>query len=62
MTEEDRFLALNLLRGVLRYKPEDRPTAKEALNHPLLSGKCCSADLLVPDVIWIEESSGMHMF
>ena len=62
MNDEECFLALNLLRGILRYKPEDRPTATKILDHPLLSGKYCSANLLESDVIWIEESSSVDMF
>ena len=62
MNDEECFLVLNLLRGILRYKPEDRPTATKILDHPLLSGKYCSANLLESDVIWIEESSSVDMF
>ena len=62
MNDEECFLALNLLRGILRFKPEDRPTATKILDHALLSRKYCSANLLESDVIWIEESSSVDLF
>ena len=62
MNDEECFLALNLLRGILRFKPEDRPTATKILDHALLSRKYCSANLLESDFIWIEDSSSVDMF
>ena len=46
---------------MLRYNPEDRPSAKEILEHPLMSRKFCSDHLLESDVIWIEESPGVNV-
>lgn len=36
ITEENCSLALNFLRGTLRYVPENRPSATQVLQHPLL--------------------------
>ena len=48
--------SLNLMKGVLRYRPEDRPSPTVILQHIILrkNGK----DLLEPDMIWTYRKDG----
>ena len=53
LSVENCSQTLNILRGILRYNAEDRPTAKEVLDHLLLSKDSCPGKLLDVDDIWI---------
>lgn len=46
--------ALNILRGILRYNANDRPTAKYILEHSLLSKTPHPGNLLDEDAIWVQ--------
>lgn len=57
LTNKDHFQALNLLQGILRYRPEDRPNVSRILEHPLLAEKKENGKFLEPDQIWVQNQS-----
>lgn len=49
---EQSTCVLNIIKGVLRYNPENRPSASRILNHIICTGR---GDLLEPDKMWSED-------
>lgn len=49
--------ALNMIKGILRYNPEERPSASRILHHIIFTG---SGELLEPDKMWAEDVKEVH--